>query len=224
MPFCLSNDSNYVIERQKQPVFLSFKETELSFERPNLSRRSSTGAGCSRFLLTLYVVRACREPYLGPPRGAEQRGRVAATPPGLRPALMALLRVVPAAPRPPGLRPLCALRRTGPGYLSANEKGRCGLSTLGGQHSRARIGRDPRSRSLCFFIKKRRRPGQLECVKRSAFCTRKASVSSPENSRTRRAVHTLVVWAGELSRRGKGMNSAPAFAACEELKEGRTPQ
>ena len=54
-------------------------------------------------------------------------------------------------PGPPGLRPLCALRRTGPGYLSANEKGRCGLSTLGGQHSRARIGRDPLPHE--FFIK-----------------------------------------------------------------------
>ena len=76
---------------------------------------------------------------------------------------------------------------------------------------------------MVIFKKKRRRPGQLECVKRSAFCTRKASVSSVGNSRTRRAVHTLGVWAGELSMRGKGMNSAPAFAACEELKEGRTP-
>ena len=38
-----------------------------------------------------------------------------------------------------------------------------------------------------------------------------------------RAVHTLVVWTGELSMRGKGMNSAPAFAAFEELKERYSP-
>ena len=128
---------------------------------------------------------ASGEPYLGPPRGAEQRGRVAATPPGLRPAPRALLRVGHAAPRPPcGCAP-CALTRTGTRYLPT--KGRGALGCFGWK-----------------FSKKRRRPGQLEGGQIEDLSTRKASVSSPDNSRTRRAVHTLVVWAGELSRRGKG--------------------
>ena len=66
---------------------------------------------------------ASGEPYLGPPRGAEQRGRVAATPPGLRPAPRALLRVGHAAPRPPcGCTP-CALTRTGTRYLPTKREG-----------------------------------------------------------------------------------------------------
>ena len=48
------------------------------------------------------------------------------------------------------------------------------------------------------IFKKRRRWGQLEGGQIEDLSTRKASVSSPDNSRTRRAVHTLVVWAGEV--------------------------
>ena len=143
--------------------------------------------------------------HIRPPLGAELKGVAlrGSLLPGLRPAPRALLRVVAAPPGPLGCAP-CALAH-GP-RLSADQKGGGCSAVLQWE-----------------FLKKRRRPGQLECVKRIAFCTRKASVSSVGNSRTRRAVHTLGVWAGELSMRGKGMNSAPAFAACEELKEGRTP-
>ena len=107
-------------------------------------------------------------------------------------------------PPAPWAAPPCAHAHGHP--LSADQKGGGALGCFGWK-----------------FSKKRRRPRQLECVKRYAFCTRKASVSSVGNSRTRRAVHTLVVWTGELSMRGKGMNSAPAFAAFEELKERYSP-
>lgn len=117
------------------------------------------------------IYRASGEPYRDPPRGVEQRGLLRGLSPRPPARARALLRVVPAAPRPPGLRPLCALRRTGPGYLSINEKGRCGLSTpVGcGQRSRASIGRDPPPHG--FFIKRRRRPGQPECGQAAGLST-----------------------------------------------------
>ena len=74
----------------------------------------------------------------GPPKGG-------CAPLGLRPAPRALLRVGRAAPRPPGLRPLCALQRTGPGRRSPKGEGlgRGGLSPLsaaiGGNTRQARI-------------------------------------------------------------------------------------
>ena len=136
----------------------------------------------------------------GRTKGVALRGSLPRVPPPPR----AAPGVGHAAPRPPGLRPLCAHAHGHP--LSADQKGGGALGCFGWK-----------------FSKKRRRPRQLECVKRYAFCTRKASVSSVGNSRTRRAVHTLVVWTGELSMRGKGMNSAPAFAAFEELKERYSP-
>ena len=67
------------------------------------------------------------------------------------------------------------------------------------------------------ILKRAPHGGQLECVKRIAFCTRKASVSSVGRPRTRRAVHTLVVWAGGLSTRGTGTRLVLPLAAFEEL-------
>ena len=55
------------------------------------------------------------DPPLGGRAKAVARFALLPPPPGVPPAPMALHGRGPAAPRPPGLRPLCALRRTGPG-------------------------------------------------------------------------------------------------------------
>ena len=159
-----------------------------------------------------------RGAYLGP-QGAEQRGRVAATPPASGPRLWRSSAWCLRPPAPLWLRPLaCPSARRHP-YLSAKWRGVPGFllrnlkkngGTTGAWASRRLVHRRAcRATGVC----ETQRVLHTEGV-----------ILSPENSRTRRAVHTLVVWAGELSRRGKGMHSAPAFAAFEELKEARTPQ
>ena len=130
----------------------------------------------------------------GGTKGVALRGSLPRVPPPPR----AAPGVGHAAPRPPGLRPLCAHAHGHP--LSADQKGEGALGCFGWK-----------------FSKKRRRPGQLEGGQIEDLSTRKASVSSPDNSRTRRAVHTLVVWAGELSRRGKGRAYALLSTAFEEI-------
>jgi hypothetical protein len=63
---------------------------------------------------------AAREIPKKTPRGGSNK----ASPPGLRPAPRALLGVGHAAPRPPGLHPLCRLRGTGtPLSCRAKERG-----------------------------------------------------------------------------------------------------
>lgn len=65
-------------------------------------------------------------PITDPPLGGRAKAvaRFALLPPpGVPPAPMALHGRGPAAPRPPGLRPLCALRRPGPGGGRSGEGG-----------------------------------------------------------------------------------------------------
>ena len=116
-------------------------------------RPPSIHAGSSGALLSLYVVRIGGT-ISRPPQGGRIKGPASRPSPRVPPPPRAAPGVGHAAPPAPlGCAP-CALSRTGPGYLSAIEKGRCGLSTPagGGQHSRASIGRDPRFHG--YFLKK----------------------------------------------------------------------
>ena len=114
---------------------------------------------------------ASGEPYLGPP-GPSKGPRCGHSPAsGPRLGRSSAWGMLP--PGPPVLRPLCALRRTGPGYRLTNEKGRCGLSTPegGGQHSRtSSIGRDPRFHG--YFLKKSAAGGDNWRVGKSKICPR----------------------------------------------------
>ena len=66
--------------------------------------------------------------YQAPPRGPNKD-----SPPGLRPAPRALLRVGRHAPRPPGLRPLVRLRAPGPCCLGHPAGGVPGTGAPGGR-------------------------------------------------------------------------------------------
>ena len=65
--------------------------------------------------------------YQAPPRGPNKD-----SPPGLRPAPRALLRVGRHAPRPPGLRPLARLRAPGPCCLGSPSRRGSGHGCAGG--------------------------------------------------------------------------------------------
>ena len=127
---------------------------------------------------------ASGEPYLGPPRGAEQRGRVAATPPGLRPAPRALLRVGHAAPGSPVAALPVRSRARAPAIC--RPKGGGALGCFGWKFSK----KAPQARATGGWANRR-------------FVHAEGVSLSPITHALRRAVHTLVVWAGELSRRGK---------------------
>ena len=135
--------------------------------------------------------------HIRPPGAGQRRSATRLASPASRRRLGRLLAwgMLPPAP---WAAPPCALTRTGTRYLPTKRE-RVPWAVLDGNFQKA-----PQARATGGWANRR-------------FVHAEGVSLSPDNSRTRRAVHTLVVWAGELSRRGKGRAYAPLSTAFEEI-------
>ena len=214
-------------ERQQLYHSKTKKGTNFVFQTPKVVFRATKvvstiklPCGFPRFP-SLSVRSTHQGNHIETPQGGSSKGAASGLPPGLRPAPKALLRVGHAAPRPPWAAP--PVLRSQLGHLHPVTRGKraSGLSTPagGGQHSRASIGRDPRFHG--YFLKEAPQAGATGvCETLCVLHTEGVSVECVKPAHRVAAVHTLVVWAGWFCTRGKGMDSAPAFAAFAQLKKG----